>query len=228
MSAYTQPHFDSIALLTIDVQRDTLDGQPLEIPGTSRALPAMRTLLESFRAGGRPIVHVVRLYRPDGSNVDLPRRGAIESGSKKWLLPGTPGAELAPELLPAPDARLQPHRLLAGEPQEIGEREMILYKPRWGAFYGTRLEEHLRAVGVTTIAMCGCNFPNCPRTTLYEASERDFRIVLVTDAVSGLYERGERELGGIGARLMTAASLAGAIEGSEPEGARAEASSTAS
>lgn len=39
----------------------------------------------------------------------------------------------------------------------------------------------------------GCNFPNCPRTSIYEASERDFRTVLVRDAISGLYERGEHE-----------------------------------
>jgi nicotinamidase-related amidase len=210
VSTYTAHDFESIALLTIDVQRDTLDGQPLEIPGTSKALAAIRTLLESFRAGRRPIVHVVRLYRPDGSNVDLCRRDAVESGSA-WLLPGRPGAELAPELLPSFEAKLEPRRLLAGELQRMGEREVALYKPRWGAFYGTRLEEHLRATGVTTIAVCGCNFPNCPRTTLYEASERDFRIVLVTDAVSGLYERGERELEEIGAWSMSAASLAGAV-----------------
>ena len=32
---------------------------------------------------------------------------------------------------------------------------------------------------------CGCNFPNCPRTSIYEASERDFRVVLARDAISG-------------------------------------------
>ena len=50
---------------------------------------------------------------------------------------------------------------------------------------------------------CGCNFPNCPRTSIYEASERDFRVVLAHDAISGLYERGERELANIGVRLMS-------------------------
>jgi nicotinamidase-related amidase len=52
------------------------------------------------------------------------------------------------------------------------------------------------------VVVCGCNFPNCPRTTIYEASERDFRIVVATDAVSGIYERGLRELRGIGVTLM--------------------------
>jgi nicotinamidase-related amidase len=44
------------------------------------------------------------------------------------------------------------------------------------------------------IATAGCNFPNCPRITLYEASERDYRLVLIGDAVSGIYEQGRWQL----------------------------------
>lgn len=73
-----------------------------------------------------------------------------------------------------------------------------------GAFYRTSLEEHLRALSVETILVCGCNFPNCPRTTIYEASERDFRIVLVPDATSGVYARGLDELRGIGVDVSDA------------------------
>jgi nicotinamidase-related amidase len=57
----------------------------------------------------------------------------------------------------------------------------------------------------------GCNFPNCPRTSIYEASERDFRIVLVEDAVSGLYERGTEEMRNIGVRLMSTNELEEAV-----------------
>jgi len=55
------PSFDQSALITIDTRIDTLDGQPLEIPGTTAALPAIATLTQSFRKSGRPIIHVVRL-----------------------------------------------------------------------------------------------------------------------------------------------------------------------
>src|SRR5437764_5208118 len=105
MSVYTEPDFESIALLTIDVQRDTLDGGPLEIPGTSAALPAIQMLLRAFREAGRPIVHVVRLYRRDGSNVDLCRRDAIERGAEQ-LIAGSAGAELAEPLLPSTGTKL--------------------------------------------------------------------------------------------------------------------------
>jgi nicotinamidase-related amidase len=73
-----------------------------------------------------------------------------------------------------------------------------------GAFYRTPLEAHLRGLDVNTIAVCGCNFPNCPRATIYEASERDFRVVVVTDATSGLYERGLWELENIGVEPVSA------------------------
>jgi hypothetical protein len=49
---------------------------------------------------------------------------------------------------------------------------------------------------------CGCNFPNCPRTSIYEASERDFRVVLAQDAISGLYDKGLEELENIGVSLL--------------------------
>ena len=71
---YLAPDFASVALVTIDTQRDTLDGQPFEVPGTSDALPHMQRLVEAFRAAARPVVHVVRLYQPDGRNVDPCRR----------------------------------------------------------------------------------------------------------------------------------------------------------
>src|SRR6266851_2526126 len=101
------------------------------------------------------------------------------------LLVGSPGSELAQSLLPAPDVKVQAGLLLSGRLQSVGRHEWILYKPRWGAFFKTCLEEHLRGLDVTTLVFAGCNFPNCPRTSIYEASERDFRLVAIADAISG-------------------------------------------
>src|SRR5205085_3093369 len=168
---------------------------------TSAALPAMTRLAEAFRGAGRPIVHVVRLYKEDGSNVDLCRRQAVERGAR-ILAPRAAGTELAPGLAGDADASLDAELLLAGELQRLGPHEWLMYKPRWGAFYKTSLEGQLRALRVGTLVFCGCNFPNCPRTSIYEASERDFRVVLAEDAVSGLYDRGRAELEGIGVALM--------------------------
>jgi nicotinamidase-related amidase len=207
---YLAPDFAASALITIDTQQDVLDGQPLEIPGTSASLPAMKRLLDAFREAQAPIVHIVRLYRRDGSNVDLSRRSLVEDGAT-ILAPGSEGSELASALLADPSLRLDPDLLLANGIQEVGSDEVVIYKPRWGAFFKTPLEAHLRSHGASTTVFCGCNFPNCPRTSIYEASERDFRVVLATDAISGLYDRGEQELAGIGVQLMTSDAVVAAL-----------------
>jgi nicotinamidase-related amidase len=206
MSNYTKPQFDSAAIITIDVQRDTLDGQPLEISGTSAALPNIKLLLELFRQKSSPIVHVVRIYKKDGSNVDLCRKEAIEGGVP-WIIEDSNGCQLAGELFTPDNVELDSSLLLSGRIQKVSPNEVIIYKPRWGAFYKTSLEEHLRVLGVTTLVFTGCNFPNCPRTSIYEASERDFRIVLATDAVSGLYKRGQQEMKNIGVELLNTQTL---------------------
>jgi nicotinamidase-related amidase len=202
---YLAPDFRSVALITIDVQVDTLDGQSLEVAGTSAIVPRIAALAAAFRDAGRPIVHVVRLYREDGSNVDLCRRATVEAGAR-MLVAGSSGSQLAPGIVERSFA-LRPDVLLDGRPQEIGRKEVVMYKPRWGAFYETPLEDHLRRRGVSTIVFCGCNFPNCPRTSIYEASERDFRVVLADDAISGLYDKGREELVNIGVQLMPTADV---------------------
>ena len=199
-----------MALITIDMQNDFLDGQPCGIPGTSAILPQMRELVEIFRRARLPVIHAVRLYRTDGSNADLCRRSTLEQGAS-IVRPGTPGAQLASPLLPARESMLDAELLLSGGAQLLAAREWAIYKPRWGAFYGTALEEQLKNLGVTSLAFAGCNFPNCPRTSIYEASERDFRIVLVEDAISGLYDRGRDEMKNIGVLLITAKKLAQAV-----------------
>jgi len=197
---YVAPEFSSAALITIDVQVSTLDGELLEVQGTSDAVPRIAALADAFRKAGRPIVHVVRLYMKDGSNVDLCRRAAVEAGAE-ILAPASRGSQLAPGIVDD-SFTLDPDALIAGQIQEVAPGEEVIYKPRWGAFYGTPLEDRLRALGVSTLVFCGCNFPNCPRTSIYEASERDFRIVLAEDAISGLYDRGREELRNIGVQLM--------------------------
>lgn len=215
---YLAPDWSTSALVTIDTQVDTLDGHPLEIPGTSAVVPQIAALAAAFRDAGRPVVHVVRLYRSDGSNVDICRRSTVEAGAE-FLTPGASGSQLAPGIVEHPSPfELAADELLQGRPQKVGSGEVVIYKPRWGAFYKTPLEDHLRRRGVSTIVFCGCNFPNCPRTSIYEASERDFRLVLAEDAVSGLYDKGREELEEIGVRLMSTAAVVESIPHPTPIG----------
>ena len=209
MNKYIDPHFSSSAVVTIDTQCDTLNEQPLDIPGTSAALPYIRMVLDAYRRNKMPIIHIVRMYKKDGSNVDLCRKKAVENGAK-ILMEGSSGCELARGLF-LNDVNLDSELLLSGGIQEISKNEVVIYKPRWGAFYKTPLEAHLKKIDVDTLVFVGCNFPNCPRTSIYEASERDFKVVLVENAISGLYPKGKEERINIGVSVMNAKTVKNTI-----------------
>ena len=214
MNGYTTPDLNHSALISIDVQNDfVLDDAPARIPGTLEAVPAMRKMIQSFRDSDLPVIHVIRLYLPDGSNVDLCRRAAVERGAR-IAIPESDGAELVASLKPNSDTRLNAQLLLSGGVQEIGRNEFVFFKPRWGAFYQTGLENFLRGRGINTLVFLGCSYPNCPRTSIYEASERDFRIILVTDAISQLYPKGEEEMENIGVTLCSSEGLDQLVRGS--------------
>lgn len=203
MNKYTEPRIANSALITIDTQNDfTLDDAPAQIAGTKEVIPNMVRLIEAYRRNGSLIIHVIRLYLPDGSNVDLCRKQAIEEG-EEIVAPDSEGAELVYALKPDTSVKINATELLSGGLQKIGPNEYVIYKSRWGAFYGTRLEEFLNERELDTLVFSGCNYPNCPRTSIYEASERDFRVVLAKDAISQLYSKGEEEMANIGVGLFT-------------------------
>ncbi|MHA1599334.1 MAG: cysteine hydrolase family protein [Alphaproteobacteria bacterium] len=203
MAYYCVPEKAKAALLTVSAQQDFLrSDSPIKASGANRAKPALHRLVDGCRRHDVPIFHAVRLYRPDGSNVDACRRQAVEEGLRV-LMPGSLGAELLDELKPDPAIRLNPCSLLKGRFQELGPRERAFYRPRWGAFHDTDLELRLRDLGVTTLILCGLSFATGVRATVFEASARDFRVVVVPDALANANDDGVRELGRLGIYLMT-------------------------
>ena len=207
MDKYLQYNLDRSALITIDTQNDfTQENAPAFIAGTREVIPNMVRLLSAYRQKCLPIIHVVRFYLADGSNAELCRKAKIESGHV-MVVPGSEGAELVAALKPDRSVNLDAQALLAGKFQQIGKNEFVMYKPRWGAFYQTNLEQFLGEKGINTLLFSGCNFPNCPRTSLYEASERDFRLIIASDAMSQLYAKGEDELKNIGVTLLTTSEI---------------------
>ena len=189
---FLAPDLGRSALLVVDMQVDFVDGGTAPVPGTSAVLPAIARLVDAYRESMAPIVHVVRLY--EGDDVDLCRRRVIAAGLD-LARPGTAGSQVAPALgVPG----LDPGSLLAGDLQTVSPTEHILFKPRWSSFYRTGLDEHLRRWRVDTVVIAGCNYPNCPRATIVDASERDYRVLVAADAISGVDARHLEEAGGIG------------------------------
>lgn len=206
--AHLVAHFDRSALVVVDTQTDFTDEGRSSIAGTTEIVPRLRELVDAFRSARRPVVHVVRLYH--GEDVDLVRRTLVAAGDGP-VAPGTPGSQLAGGLRLDDHPDLDHEHLLGGGIQELGPDEIVLWKPRWSAFFRTPLHAHLRESGVDTVVIAGCNFPNCPRATTFDASAHDYRIVLATDALSGITERHVEEMRAIGADAATTDEVRAAL-----------------
>jgi nicotinamidase-related amidase len=63
-------------------------------------------------------------------------------------------------------------------------RDPVLSKNRYDAFFGTDLEEQLRAKGVTDVAICGVMTNLCVETTARTAFVKDFRVRVLSDATA--------------------------------------------
>ena len=77
------------ALLIIDMQNDfCLPGAPFEVKGALSVAAQIKKALDAGRSFGLPIVHVIRHYRADGTDVEITRlqafmeKGGLNKGTK--------------------------------------------------------------------------------------------------------------------------------------------------
>ncbi len=143
-------------------------GAPAYVKGALATMPRIRKLLDYFRAQELPVFHIMREYRSDGSDVEITR---VESFLKlrRYVVPGTKGSEIVAELQPLP-----------------GEYRIV--KQRFSAFMNTELDLILRRLGITHLAVCGTQYPNCIRTTIFDAVAYGYHVVNITDATSAQSE----------------------------------------
>jgi len=191
-----EPNWDAVALVTIDMQHDFV--APMGscfVSGTELIQPMLHELVTAFRQSSKHIFHAIRLYVGDGSNAERCRRETLQAGAA-IVRPGTSGANLVDGCgLPS---RVDVSDMIQNQWKHADQMEWIFYKPRWSAFFHTELEFRLRSLNIDTIIVAGCNFPNCPSATLFDATSRDFRVVLASDAVSKISDEGIQWCKGIG------------------------------
>lgn len=162
------------ALLIIDMQRAFVDpGAALCIKGAAATVPACAAALEEARRLGILVIWVKREYKADGSDMEIPRRKILEEqGASSVLAPGSVGINSVEE--PEGLVRLP--------------EEAVVIKPRWSAFFGTRLDEMLREHGIENVILAGTTTPNCIRTTCYDAIALDYRTFVLADCTSSQTE----------------------------------------
>lgn len=189
VTPYTELHPESTALLVVDTQNhygDPKGARPA--PGLEEVIPRIAEVLEIFRRARKTIVHAVRPYRPDGSNVDPCRRWQFERGEMRAVVAGSWGSQLVSAI--SPGGQLDAKTLLAGDFQELAPNEFAMHKPRFGAFVGTSLHRFLRERGVDSVVIVAITFPNCVLATLLEATGLDYRVGLVPEACTETSKEG--------------------------------------
>jgi nicotinamidase-related amidase len=168
------------ALIVIDMQNDFCApggfGERLgnDITPTREIIPAIRALLDRFRALGWLVVHTREGHLPDLSDcppnkqLRMQRGGAAIGGEGpmgRLLVRGERGHEIIPELAPFP-------------------YEPVIDKPGKGAFTHTDLEELLRGKGIKRLIVTGVTTHVCVHTTIREGNDRGYECLLVTDATA--------------------------------------------
>lgn len=78
------------------------------------------------------------------------------------------------------------------EELEPREGEMVVDKPGRGAFTGTELDAALRAGGVRNLVVVGVTAEACVSSTVREASDRGYDVLVVEDGVESVSEELKR------------------------------------
>jgi ureidoacrylate peracid hydrolase len=163
---------DNTALLIIDMQHDFLDeGAPCYLPGGDSVVPTLQHVLDEFRTAGSPVVHIRTVWQPDG--IDRSPFTTSPELQTRGLRLGEPGADII--------APLTPH-----------EDEYVVNKTRYSGFFQTNLESLLRSLHCTYLVFGGVATNFCVRSTLQDASYRDFFPVLLADGSTTFSEEAHR------------------------------------
>ncbi|MGN6316020.1 hydrolase [Trinickia sp.] len=150
------------ALVLIDLQQGILPYA--KGPRTGDAvLEASVQLLKRFREAGAPVVLVRVGPSPDfgdtlKQSVDQPTPVPASGLPENWWT-------FPPEL-------------------GVGERDILITKRQWNAFYGTELDLQLRRRGIETIVLGGISTNIGVESTARAAFEQNYSLVLVEDAMS--------------------------------------------
>ncbi len=124
-------------------------------------VPNSRRLAEAFRALGARVVYVTYgAHLPDFSDAPIHLKDWMKAIDNRV---GAPEHEIVDEVRPQPG-------------------ELVLNKTTMGAFGSTGIEAHLRGMGIANIVVTGVSTNNCVGMTAMEACDRQFGVVVVSDA----------------------------------------------
>lgn len=159
-----------MTLLTIDMLNDFFQRHRHLAEQRHGLVESINSLVQAFRAHGQPVIWIRQEFAPDLSDAFLEMR--------KYNMPvtiaGTEGCKLLAELDHQPT-------------------DTIIVKKRYSAFFGTNLDELLKQLRPELLVVTGINTHACVRTTVIDAYQRDYKVVLATDCVAA-YDEAHHEM----------------------------------
>ena len=117
-------------------------------------IPNLQRLLSEARKAGCPIIFANDSF--------LPNDFIFREGMKPFALRGTEGVKVIPELQPQ-------------------EKDIVLEKRRFSAFFKTDLDITLRMFGIDTIALGGIAIELCILYTAFDGMANDFKVIILED-----------------------------------------------
>ena len=159
------------ALVTQECQRGVM-GDLSALPELAAAarvvLPNVTRLVEAAREARVPVIHCTAERRSDGTGANSNARiFQYMAKSASPLLPGSPAAEIVPEIKVS-DADLVMPRLHGLSP-----------------FQGTELDSILRNLGVRTLVGVGVSVNVAIQNLAFDAVNAAYQVVIPRDAVAG-------------------------------------------
>ncbi len=160
---------DATALIVVDMQNGFChpDGS-LHAPASAAAIEPVRAMIEAARDAGARVIYTRDVHPPEQFEDNQ-----YYDEFDRWgehVLEGSWEAEI--------DGELAPH-----------EGDHVVEKHTYDAFYGTELEGWLRAHGIDDLLICGTLANVCVFHTAGSAGLRDFRPVVIEDALGYIEER---------------------------------------
>jgi nicotinamidase-related amidase len=159
------------ALVTQEIQRGVV-GDLSALPDLAAAarpvLPRIARLARAARKAGVPVLHCTAERRADGRGANRNARiFQYMARAETKLLPGSPAAEVVPEV-------------------ELAESDLVL--PRLhglSPFQGTELDFVLRNLGVRTLVGVGVSVNVAITNLAFDAVNAGYQVVIPRDAVAG-------------------------------------------
>jgi nicotinamidase-related amidase len=150
---------DATVLLVMDVQRGIVE----RFADDDGYLPRLSRAIAAARAAGIPVVYVTVGFRPGHPEVSASNRSFSAIAGAGRFAEGDPAAQIHPAVAPLP-----------GDP--------LVTKRRVSAFAGSDLDVLLRGLGAGTLVLSGIATSGVVLSTLRQAADLDYRLVVLADA----------------------------------------------